>query len=166
MDIDAQIADTLGILDGFHTAAHDDESRIRALAAKLRYLEQRRYHEFLGLQVAEKQDAMQANLNDIADALKTMLANQAEPRDHTVMESRAMGVSLRLVGKSGDPLLEEIARTLLPEVEALAKLRGRVAEEDRISLESERSQDAMDRAVDRRLRMNKAGGSPDASGQD
>lgn len=148
MDIDAQIADTLGALDGFHTPAHDDAESIRALGVKLRYLEQRRHHDSLAAAAAENQDAIRGHLNTLADALKEMLANQAEPRDHTVIESRALGVKLRLVGKNGDPLLAEVASALVPTIERLAAAQGQ-----RVS--DETTQDGMDRAADRKIRLDK-----------
>ena len=158
MDIDAQIADTLGTLDGFLDTATTDEDRIRALSAKLRYLEQRRYHVGLATAATESQEAIRGHLSTLADAVQTMLANQAEPRDHTVMETRALGVKLRLVGKNGDPLLAEVARALVPTIEGLAEQqRQRVAEDT--------EQEALDRETDRKLRVAR-GEDPDAPSHD
>lgn len=158
MDIDAQIADTIGLLDRFHDTADSDSDRIRALSAKLRYLEQRRYHGRLSVQTDERQQVMETHLRDIADGLKALLARHEEPPNHTVMETRALGVKLRLVGRNGDPLLDEVARALVPTIEGLAAQQCQRVKDDT-------EQENLDRAVDRKLRLDK-GTDPDAPSHD
>jgi len=123
--LESQIADVLGELDAVAQEA-EPENRIRALSAKLRHLELRRHHGALLRQEGHVRGEMLAAMNKIADNLNTVVESRFAPPDKTVMEARAMGVHLRMVGDKDDPQFQAAVTQMQVVVEALAAERLRV----------------------------------------
>lgn len=127
MDLDTQIADTLGELDSYARDKHSPETRVRALSAKLRHLEMRRHHEAALRQEGHVRGEMLSAMNSIAENLNAVVESRFAPSDKTVLETRAMGVHLRAVGDKDDPLFIKVTEALNDITAMLADHRLKVS---------------------------------------
>ncbi len=127
MDLDSQIADTLGELDSYARDKHSPETRVRALSAKLRHLELRRHHEAGLVQEGHVRGEMLTSLLGIAENLNTVVESRFAPSDKTVLETRAMGVHLRAVGDKDDPLFIKVTEAFSEVTAMLADHRVKVS---------------------------------------
>lgn len=128
--IESQIADTLGELDRYSADTHSPDTRVKALSARLRHLEQRRHHQAALTQEGHVRGEMLSAVNDIAKDLRVVVERYHETPDKTVFETRAMGTTFRLVGDKDDPNFQHLLKMAEEAGAALAAARVEAIKHD------------------------------------
>jgi len=148
--IESQIADTLGELDRYSADAHSPDTRVKALSARLRHLEQRRLNCLRIEHEKSSRDRMNDALEAITKDLRVAVERFHETPDKTVFETRAMGASFRLVGDKDDPNFQRLQKVAEEMAAQLTATRIEVVARDA-------DEDAKDREHHRDMERNHAG---------
>ena len=145
--LNADIANALDELGRYTADTHSPRTRVAALSAKLRHLEQCR----LNSRRLEHEEGSRDRLNDamdnLAKDLRVVVQRLHETPDKTVFETRAMGASFRLVGDKDDPnfqRLQKVAEEMAAHLTATRiEVAARDSDEDAKDREHQRDMERM-----------------------